>query len=63
MKLRKLTRADEFLKLDSLVTDPQVQKAIEDRAREIVKEYKINKNNKDTIPAIKLLLSIKTKTK
>lgn len=63
MKLRKLTRADEFLKLDSLVTDPQVQKAIEDRAREIVKEYKINKNNKDTIAAIKLLLSIKTKTK
>tara|TARA_R100000995_G_C3482716_1_gene125055 strand:- start:1669 stop:1812 length:144 start_codon:yes stop_codon:yes gene_type:complete len=44
MKLRKLTKDDEFLKLDSLINDPQVNKAIEDRAKELVKEYNNNKN-------------------
>ena len=43
MKLRKLTKKDEFLKLNGLVNDKEVNKAIEEESIKLVNELETKK--------------------
>lgn len=49
MKLRKLTTADEFLKLDNLINDKDVNKAIEEEAFDRSKLYTMSKKRVEEI--------------